>query len=104
MGFKGLVSTVRERREHPDSLPERNLAVAILRQAWNEAIIDLCAIKETTQKDYSILKQNAIEWIRSDDSGFLYWCQLADVDHIQVRLKLSNALDLQHHAEPLAQL
>jgi len=41
------------------------------------------------------LKRKAIEWICSDDDGFPYWCQLADVDHTAVRQKLCDRLNTQ---------
>ncbi|UCF36620.1 MAG: hypothetical protein JSU96_17670 [Acidobacteriota bacterium] len=44
-----------------------------------------------------MLKKKAIEWISSDDDGFPYWCQLADVDYTAVRQKLNDALRTQHH-------
>jgi hypothetical protein len=78
-----------------DFRSERNLAVAILRQAWHEAVIDLYGVKETSRKDYLQLKKKAIEWIRSDDDGFPYWCQLADVDHVAVRQRLNDTLKTQ---------
>jgi hypothetical protein len=101
VGFKGFSNRSEVRRHHPDFRSERNLAVAILRQAWHEAVIDLCGVKETSRKDYSLLKKKAIEWICSDDDGFPYWCQLADVDHTAVRQKLGETLRVQHRATPL---
>ena len=92
-GFSGGYSGVK--RYQPDFRSERNLAVAILKQAWHEAVIDLGGVKETSRKDYSQLKKKAIEWIRSDDDGFPYWCQLADVDHSAIRQKLNDALRYQ---------
>lgn len=76
----------------PDSRSERNLAVAILRQAWHEAVMDLRSVKETSRNDYRLLKKKAIEWISTDDEGFPYWCKLADVDHLAVRQKLFDTL------------
>lgn len=102
MGFKGFSNASGVRVLHPDFRSERNLAVAILRQAWHEAVIDLCGVKETSRKDYIQLKRKAIEWIRSDDDGFPYWCQLADVDHIAVRQKLNEALRTQNRTSRLA--
>lgn len=78
-----------------ESRSERNLAVAILRQAWHEAVIDLRAVKHTSRKDYWVLKKKAIEWISSDEEGFPYWCELADVDHLAIRQKLSDSLNRQ---------
>ena len=101
VGFKGFSNSSEVRRHQPDFRSERNLAVAILRQAWHEAVIDLCGVKETSRKDYSLLKKKAIEWICSDDDGFPYWCQLADVDHTAVRQKLSETLDSQFRSPGL---
>jgi hypothetical protein len=99
VGFKGFSNgSPGVKKLQPDFRSERNLAVAILKQAWHEAVIDLCVVKETSRKDYSLLKKKAIEWICSDDDGFPYWCQLADVDHTAVRQKLSETLDTQHRA------
>ncbi|HLV02730.1 MAG TPA: hypothetical protein VKZ59_15780 [Acidobacteriota bacterium] len=92
MAFKGFSNRNEVKREQPDFRSEKNLAVAILRQAWHEAVIDLQSVKETSRKDYSLLKKKAIEWIGSDDDGFPYWCQLADVDHTAVRQKLDDTL------------
>ncbi|MGH9339149.1 MAG: hypothetical protein ACRD1R_06080 [Acidobacteriota bacterium] len=78
-----------------DPRSEKNLAVAILRQAWHEAVLDLKAVKETSRKDYRLLKKKAIEWISNDDEGFPYWCQLADVDHQALRQKLLDSLKQQ---------
>ncbi len=89
------VSRGSERTKLPDSRSERNLAVAILRQAWHEAVMDLRSVKETSRNDYRLLKKKAIEWISSDNDGFPYWCKLADVDHQAVRQKLSDTLQRQ---------
>jgi hypothetical protein len=101
VGFKGFSNSSEVRRHQHDFRSERNLAVAILRQAWHEAVIDLCGVKETSRKDYSLLKKKAIEWICSDDDGFPYWCQLADVDHTAVRQKLSETLHNQYRSPGL---
>ena len=99
------VSRGRERRSLPESRSERNLAVAILRQAWHEAVLDLHSVKETSRNDYRLLKRKAIEWISTDDEGFPYWCKLADVDHSAVRQKLYDTLRSQngfgYHANPV---
>jgi len=79
-------------RPFPESRSERNLAVAILRQAWHEAVMDLRAVKETSRSDYQVLKKKAIEWISTDEDGFPYWCKLAEVDHQAVRQRLYNAV------------
>ena len=84
-----------ERNNQQDSLSEKNLAVAILRQAWHEAVLDLGAVKETSRKDYRLLKQKAIEWISSDEEGFPYWCKLANVDHQAIRQRLYDTLKQQ---------
>ena len=78
-----------------ESRSERNLAVAILRQAWHEAVIDLRSVKHTSRKDYWVLKKKAIEWITSDEDGFPYWCELADVDNSAIRRKLHDSLQRQ---------
>lgn len=96
VAFKGFSSgSSIVKRYQPDFRSERNLAVAILKQAWHEAAIDLGLVKETSRKDYSQLKKKAIEWIRSDDDGFPYWCQLADVDHTAIRQRLNDTLRTQ---------
>jgi len=92
-----MLSPVRLRRLSPrtnrasnqlDFRSEKNLAVAILRQAWHEAVLDLYSVKETSREDYRLLKRKAIEWITSDDDGFPYWCRLADVDSNAIRKRL----------------
>ncbi len=92
-----MISPVRMRRLSPrtkrasnqlDFRSEKNLAVAILRQAWHEAVLDLFSVKETSREDYRLLKRKAIEWISSDDDGFPYWCRLADVDSNAIRKRL----------------
>ena len=92
-----MISPVRLRRLSPrtnrasnqlDFRSEKNLAVAILRQAWHEAVLDLYSVKETSREDYRLLKRKAIEWISSDDDGFPYWCRLADVDFNAIRKRL----------------
>lgn len=85
----------RRSRYNLDSRSERNLAVAILRQAWHEAVIDLRLVKENSRKDYRMLKKKAIEWISSDEEGFPYWCRLADVDHFAIRRRLDTQLGRQ---------
>jgi hypothetical protein len=77
-----------DRLSQPDPRSEKNLAVAILKQAWHEAVLDLRVVKESSRKDYRLLKKKAIEWIASDEEGFPYWCKLADVDHRAMRQKL----------------
>jgi hypothetical protein len=77
-----------ERSNQLDFRSEKNLAVAILRQAWHEAVLDLFSVKETSREDYRLLKRKAIEWISSDEEGFPYWCKLADVDHSAIRKRL----------------
>ena len=57
----------RENWKLPESRSERNLAVAILRQAWHEAVMDLRSVKETSRNDYRLLKRKAIEWINTDE-------------------------------------
>jgi hypothetical protein len=94
VGLKSLSRDTWIERPQPGPCPEKSLAVAILRQAWHEAIIDLCLVKETTREDYSLLKQKAIDWICSDEDGFVYWCQLADIDHTRLRQKLSTTLHI----------
>ncbi len=84
-----------DREDRPgcyDPLSEKNLAIAILRQAWHEAVVDLRGINEASRKDYRALKRKAIEWIASDEEGFPYWCKLADVDHRAMRQKLVSEL------------
>ena len=96
MRFKGYSDGAHVRRRNfAEFRSERNLAVAILRQAWHEAVIDLYAVKDSSRKDYTLLKRKAIEWIGSDDEGFPYWCQLADVDHIALRQRLEGVLTRQ---------
>lgn len=75
-----------------DPRSERNLAVAILRQAWLEAVLDLRVVRETSREDHRHLKEKAIEWIASDEDGFPYWCKLADLDCQVIRQKLCGAL------------
>lgn len=57
--------------------------------------MDLRNVKETSRKDYRLLKKKAIEWITSDEDGFPYWCKLADVDHHAVRQQLHETLQVQ---------
>ena len=83
-------------RHRGDPRSEKNLAVAILRQAWHEAVLDLTAVKETSRKDHRLLKKKAAEWISSDEDGFPYWCELASVDYHALRQKLFDTLHLQH--------
>ena len=99
-----MILSVRLRRLSPrtgrasnqlDFRSEKNLAVAILRQAWHEAVLDLYSVKETSREDYRLLKRKAIEWISSDDEGFPYWCKLADVDHTAIRKRLQCSLQQQ---------
>ena len=99
-----MISPVRLRRLSPktdrasnqlDFRSEKNLAVAILRQAWHEAVLDLYSVKETSREDYRLLKRKAIEWISSDDDGFPYWCRLADVDSNAIRKRLQCSLQEQ---------
>ena len=69
--------------------------MAILRQAWHEAALDLFSVKETSREDYRLLKRKAIEWISSDEEGFPYWCKLADVDHSAIRKRLQSTIKRQ---------
>ncbi|MEE2839134.1 MAG: hypothetical protein VYC91_01255 [Acidobacteriota bacterium] len=69
--------------------------MAILRQAWHEAVLDLFSVKETSREDYRLLKRKAIEWISSDEEGFPYWCKLADVDHSAIRKRLQSTIKRQ---------
>ena len=78
-----------------DPRSEKNLAVAILRQAWQEAVIDLRNVREGSRDDYRHLKEKAIEWIHSNEDGFRYWCKLADLDQQLIRQNLSNTLKRQ---------
>lgn len=82
----------RGRLNQLDFRSEKNLAVAILRQAWHEAVLDLRSVKETSREDHRLLKRKAIEWINNDEDGFPYWCQLADVDYHALRRELDDAL------------
>ena len=82
---------------HPDACSEKSLAAAILKQAWHEAVIDLFLIKETTRENYSLLKKEAVNWISNGGDGFLYWCQLAEIDHTEVQQKLVEVLRSQRY-------
>lgn len=97
MGYRNFSGSSREKRPHAALGSERSLAAAILKQAWQEAIFDLISREGTSQTDYTLLKEKAIEWIFSGDEGFLYWCQLADVDHTEIQLKLRQVLRLQDY-------
>jgi len=99
MALRRLHNSSRESRESEAFTPERNLACAVLRQAWEEAVMDLGCIKETTRKNYSVLKKSAIQWISSNNDGFVYWCQLADMNHVDVRERLQETLKVQHCPE-----
>lgn len=99
MALRRLHSSTRESRESEVFTPERNLACAVLRQAWEEAVMDLACIKGTTRKNYSLLKKSAIEWISSNEDGFVYWCQLANMNHIDVRERLRETLRTQTSRE-----
>ena len=88
-----------ETRQKVEFRSERNLAVAILRQAWHEAVIDLRIVKENSRKDYRLLKKKAIEWIVSDEDGFPYWCKLADTDHSAIRQRLQERLNQQYNCQ-----
>lgn len=92
MHWRRYSSNTQQRNNTVDFRSEKNLAVAILRQAWHEAVLDLQNVKETSREDYRLLKKKAIEWINNDDDGFPYWCQLADVDHQAIRKRLQDAL------------
>ena len=81
-----------ERSNQLDFRSEKNLAVAILRQAWHE---------ETSREDYRLLKRKEIEWISSDEEGFPYWCKLADVDHGAIRKRLQATLKRQRRFKPV---
>ena len=97
MVYKVSSDSSRSSRFHPAICSERNLAFAVLKLAWREAIMDVCAVNESSRSDYSLLKEKAIQWISSDDQGFLYWCQLADISHTEVRVKLNEMLRSQNH-------
>lgn len=103
MQLRNTARTSHHRSTASDPRSEKNLAVAILRQAWHEAILDLRAVKETSRKDYRLLKKKAIEWISNDEEGFPYWCQLADVDHQALRQKLYDTLKLQRRVRKACQ-
>lgn len=90
-------SPTTDRANPLDFRSEKNLAVAILRQAWHEAVLNLHDVKETSRDDYRLLKKKAIEWISNDDEGFPYWCKLADVDHRAIRKRLGDRLRRQRH-------
>ena len=95
MGNRGYTTVSGPSRCQSDICSERNLAFAILRQAWREAILDMDGVRESSRSDYSLLKEKAINWISCDNQGFLYWCQLADVNYTEVRKRLHEALRLQ---------
>jgi hypothetical protein len=95
MGNRGFTTVAGPSRCQSEICSERNLAFAILRQAWREAILDMDGVRESSRSDYSLLKEKAINWISSDNQGFLYWCQLADVNYSEVRKRLHEALRLQ---------
>lgn len=83
---------------HPDACSEKSLAAAVLKQAWHEAVMDLIMTSETTRESYSLLKQEAINWISNGGDGFRYWCQLAEVDHTEVQRKLTEVLHSQRYS------
>ncbi len=92
MVTRGLFRSTAPRRDTPDFTPERNLAFAVLRQAWNEAVLDPVLLRDESKSDHLALKKGAIEWFFSNNEGFLYWCQLADMDHLEVRHRLREIL------------
>ena len=95
VGNRGYTTVSGPSRCQSDICSERNLAFAILRQAWREAILDMDGVRESSRSDYSLLKEKAINWISRDNQGFLYWCQLADVNYSEVRKRLHETLRLQ---------
>lgn len=98
MHLRGL-SPVAEHIQSLDPRSEKNLAVAILRQAWQEAVMDVRVVKQASRGDYMHLKKKAIEWISSDENGFPYWCKLADVDYQAIRQRLSMILKRQRRGK-----
>ena len=98
VGFNRLANSHDVNKAQPEYRSERNLAVAILKQAWQEAIVDLYIVKESSRKDYVQLKEKAIDWIASDDDGFPFWCELADIDHIAIRQRLGYKIKCQKKA------
>ena len=98
MGFNRLANSHDVKKAQPEYRSERNLAVAILKQAWQEAIVDLYIVKESSRKDYVQLKEKAIDWICSDDDGFPFWCELADLDYVAIRQRLNFKLKCQKKA------
>jgi len=92
MVSRGLLRSSAPRRDTPDFTPERNLAFAVLRQAWNEAVLDLTVIRNGSRADQLALKRSAVEWFLNNNEGFLYWCQLADMDHLEVQHRLREIL------------
>ena len=80
---------------HPDACSEKGLAAAVLKQAWHEAVMDPIRTSESTRENCTLLKKQAIDWISSGGDGFVYWCQLAEVDHTEVQRKLAEVLDTQ---------
>ena len=98
MRYKAQTESTDTSRFHPEICSERNLAFAVLKLAWREAIMDITTVKESSREDFCALKQKAIQWISSDNHGFLYWCQLADVNHTEVRQRLNEALRSQNHS------
>ena len=98
MGFNRLANSHDVKKAQPEYRSERNLAVAILKQAWQEAIVDLYIVKESSRKDYVQLKEKAIDWIASDADGIPFWCELADIDHVAIRQRLGYKIKCQKKA------
>ena len=98
MAYKVHSDSSRTNRFHPEICSERNLAFAVLKLAWREAIMDVCTVNEKSRNDHCLLKEKAIQWISSDNHGFLYWCQLADLSHTEIRQRLNETLRTQNQA------
>lgn len=81
-----------------ESFSERSLAAAVLGQAWSEAVIDLFVLKETVRESYSFLKKDAVNWISGGGESFIYWCQVAEVDHLEVQERLNEILHSQAYS------
>ena len=97
MGYRrGLTADAESRACAVEIRPEKNLALAVIKQAWNEATQDPTGLGGGSQDDRSHLREAAIKWICQDED-FSYWCQLADMNHTEVRERLRRTL---RHVKP----
>lgn len=74
--------------------PERRLATAVVRLAWEDTFAQSCAINPLNALESRKRREEAIQWVMHD-RDFIYWCELSAMNARAVRVRFASKLATQ---------